>query len=114
MAKTIEDLQEEVVADLTVELQNEDDFDADALAIKVKGAVLNVKQHRNYGASKYTDEEIVEDLYNYYPNILDLARFDYNQIGAEGEKSHTENGLTRTYLNREDFFNGIFPFVKIL
>nr|DAM77424.1 MAG TPA: tail connector protein [Caudoviricetes sp.] len=30
---------------------------------------------------------------------LEIAQFLYNKIGAEGEKSHNENGVNRTYEN---------------
>lgn len=115
MAYTVDELLEDVVADLTLELQNETDFDADALSVKVKGAILDVRQHRNYTASKMKEEDIQNDLYvNYYNIVLNVARYDYNQIGGEGEKSHTENGVTRNYVDRESLFNAVCPFVGVL
>lgn len=30
---------------------------------------------------------------------LEIAQFLYNKMGAEGEKSHNENGINRTYEN---------------
>lgn len=30
---------------------------------------------------------------------LEIAQFLYNKMGAEGEKSHNENGVNRTYEN---------------
>ncbi len=107
-------INEEIIEDLTVELQNDADFNADILAVKVKNAVREVKMKRNYSASSYTDDDIESDLYNYYATILNLARFDYNQIGSEGEATHTENGITRTYTSRDDLLKGVHAFVRVL
>ena len=30
---------------------------------------------------------------------IEIAAFLYNKLGAEGEKSHSENGVSRTYEN---------------
>lgn len=107
-------LYDEVFAELKIELQNENDFDEDALGVKVKGAIREVKQRRNYGVTNYTEEQINADLYGFYSNIMNIARYDYNQIGAEGEKSHTENGLTRSYVDRKNLFSGVIPFAHKL
>ena len=49
-------LQDEIVAELTVELQDEPTFNVNILAIKVKNAIREVKMKRNYQATSYTDE----------------------------------------------------------
>ena len=111
---TLEELQDEIVADLTIELSEDDDFSADVLAIKVKNAIREIKSARNYPNS-YTDEMIEKDLEtNYYSTIVNLARYDYNQSGAEGEVNHSEGDVSRSWVDRKEFFNGVTPFVKIL
>lgn len=110
---TMQELQDEIVADLTIELKEDDDFSADILAIKVKNAIREIKSARMYPDS-YTDEMIEKDLEtNYYSTITNLARYDYNQSGAEGEQSHSEGDVSRTWVDRNSFFNGVAPFVKI-
>lgn len=107
-------MQEEIIADLTTELQNDVDFNADILAVKVKNAIREVKSARMYPDS-YTEEMIEKDLEtNYYSTIVNLARYDYNQVGAEGQTSHSEGDVTRNWEDRNKFFNGVTPFVKIL
>lgn len=111
---TLEELQEEIVTDLTTELKEDDDFSSDILAIKVKNAIREIKSARMYPNS-YTDAMIEKDLEtNYYSTIVNLARYDYNQIGAEGEQSHSEGDVSRSWVDRKEFFNGVTPFVKIL
>ena len=107
-------IKDEIIEDLTTELKDEADFNADILAVKVKGAIYEVRMKRNYSATSYTESEIESDLFNFYSTILNLARYDYNQLGAEGEQSHTENGITRNYTSRDDILKGVHAFVKVL
>lgn len=110
----MQELQDEIVADLTIELKEDDDFSTDILAVKVKNAIREIKSARMY-PSTYTEEMIEKDLEtNYYSTITNLARYDYNQIGAEGESSHSEGDVSRSWVDRNSFFNGVAPFVKIL
>ena len=114
VSMTLDELQEEIVADLTTELQGDDDFNASILAVKVKNAIKEIKSARMYPSS-YTDEKIIKDLSdNYYSSIINLARYDYNQVGAEGQSAYSEGDTSRTWVDRNSLFNGIAPFVKIL
>lgn len=106
-------LQDEIVAELTVELQDEPTFNVNILATKVRNAIREVKMKRNYQATSYTDEQIEKDLYNYFSVIKSVALYDYNQIGAEGEQSHSENSVSRTWVDRDDLFRGVHAFVKV-
>lgn len=108
-------LQDEIISELTVELQGEPTFNADVLAVKVRNAIREVKMKRNYQATSYTDEQIEKDLYdNYFSVIKSVALYDYNQIGVEGEKSHSENSVSRTWADRDDLFKGVHAFVSVL
>lgn len=105
-------LQDEIIADLTLELQSEETFDASALAQKVKSAIREVKKARRYPLY-YTESQINADLSNYYSNIRNIALFDYNQRGAEFEVSHNENSVSRTWHDRDKLFSGIVPLARI-
>lgn len=106
-------LQSELVADLTVELKDDPSFNADVLTVKVKNAINDVKSRRNYVATSYTDKDIAGDLENYYSVIRNVALYDYNQIGVEGQQSHNENSISRTWVSRDSLFNGVVAFVKV-
>ena len=108
------ELQNEIVTDLTIELQDDDDFNAAKLSNKVKLAIKEIISKRNYGATSYTEEMILSDLYNYYSMITNVARYDYNQIGAEGQFSHSENGTNRTWVKRDELFKGLVAFVDVI
>ena len=107
-------LQNEILDDLTVELCNEESFDQRVLEVKIKLAIRDVISRRNYSASSWSDKEILEDLNTYYSTITNIARYDYNQLGAEGESSHSENGVARTYVSRDELFKGVHAFVKVI
>ena len=106
-------LSENILSELVTELSLTDNVDISALSIKVKNAVREVKRARNY-PDYYTDKQIDKDLENYYSNIRNLALYDYSQIGAEMEKSHSENGVSRTWEDRQKCFDGVYPFVKVI
>lgn len=83
------------------------------LAVKVKAVVKELLNIRNYGNSGMTDEEIEADIENYYTQCMNVARYDYNQLGAEGEESHSENGISRKYVSRGQLWAGVVPFAKV-
>lgn len=108
---TISELQDLIIGDLTIELSNEPTFDADKLVIKVKNAVYEVKRRRNYTARKMSDDEIAEDIEQFYMQIYNVALYDYTKMGADFENSHNEDGVSRSYIEREKLFFGIPPFI---
>ena len=73
------------------------------------------KQRRNYPA-RFTDEKIEQDLINHKTTIAMAVVDMYSKIGAEGEKSHTENGVTRQYESAyisSSIFIDVLPYVNI-
>ena len=106
-------LEEELMADLAVELEIADkNFNRTLLLSKVRNALREVKQTRKY-PSYYTEEQITADMYEYYSNIRSLALYDYAQVGAYGEESHSENNTSRSYADRSKYFAGIIPLSRI-
>lgn len=73
------------------------------------------KQRRNYPTS-FT-EEIIENDLNEHLSTMAMAVVDMlNKLGAEGEKSHTENSVTRQYENAyisASLFSDVLPYVNI-
>lgn len=83
------------------------------LAIKVKAVIRELLNIRNYELSGMTDEEIEADINRYYTQCMNVARYDYNQIGAEGEDTHNENGISRKFVDRSTLWRGVVPFAKV-
>lgn len=100
-------IQSEVFEDLKTELGITTPEDVASLEIKVKNAVREVKNRRSY-PSHFTETRIQDDLEKLYPNIRELALYDYNQVGAEGQIAHSENGEARTWKDRDDCLKGVF------
>lgn len=102
-------LEEELIADLTAELQIADkNFSEMLLLSKVRNALREIKKARNY-PNYYTQEQINADMYDHYSNIRSLALYDYAQVGAYGEESHSENSTSRTWADRRKCFAGVIP-----
>ena len=85
----------------------------DVLGVKVKAVVRELLTIRNYEFSGMTDGEIEADINRYYTQCMNVARYDYNQLGAEGEQSHNENGISRQYIDRGKLWGGVVPFAKV-
>ena len=115
MAKSTiaEDLQNQIVDELTTELSDDEAFNSEILEIKVRNAMREVKRKRNYPAS-YTVEMIEADLEDYYDVIHDLALFEYNKVGAEGQSLHSEDDVQRSWVSKDDLLKGVHAFVSAL
>lgn len=106
--------EQELNTDLTAELNASGNTPlADVLAIKIKAVVRELLSIRNYELSGMTDDEIQADIYRFYTNCLNVARYDYNQLGAEGEETHNENGISRKFVERGRLWSGVIPFAKV-
>lgn len=105
-------LQEQLIADLTVELKDEPTFSSDKLTQKVINAIREVVRARKY-PKYYTKEQVEKDVYDYYSNIRNIALYDYNQIGIEFQESSSENGTSRSYVDRNELFSGVIPLAKL-
>lgn len=101
-------LQDELISDLTAELEGQPTFSSSLLKQKVVGAIREVKRARKY-PSYYTDEQINKDLYEYYSNIRNIALYDFSQVGAPFEESHNENSVNRSWSDRNKLFSGVLP-----
>lgn len=99
---------------LALELSNDPTYEADVVASKVSAVVKELIQKRRYKKSGMTDWAIEEDLENYYTQALNVARYDFNTIGAEGEDRHTENGVDRTFTERSKMWSGVVPVARVI
>lgn len=109
-----ENIQKEVVLDLKHKIDGEGEkVDTNTLNIIVKSVIREIIQIREYPES-WDEESIVADLGNYYSTIMKVAEYDFNMMGAEGELSHSENGVSRNYVDRNTYFKNVYKFVKVL
>jgi hypothetical protein len=100
---------EEIIEDLTVELEATDDqFSATLLSQKVVNAYKDVMRTRRY-PSHYTDEEKMADMERFSATVRNIALYDYNQIGLEFQSRNSENDVARTFVKRDSLFGGVIP-----
>lgn len=65
----------------------------------------------------YLDPLPTEVNSRYYEHQLNIAEYLFNKKGAEGQLSHSENGMGRTYASAfipEEYFIGVIPYGKVL
>ena len=109
----MDELIDELLSDLSDDIGLTEDKDLKTLSSKIKNAIRDVKEQRNY-QDYHTDDFIVSDLNNLYANIRALALYDWNKRGVEGQSSHSSNGTSRGYEDRSKCFNGIIPFADVI
>ena len=112
---TRNELVDELLAELELDLQSQPGFSEVLLRSKIESAIKAVERARGYSRLGYTDMSDFwqTDIEQFYANIKDIALYDYNIIGAEGETYHYEGGTNRTYFDRRRLFNGVTPIAEI-
>ena len=105
--------EENIVRAIALEMREDPTFNPDIVASKVSSVVRELIQRRRYNKSKMSDNSILLDMEDYYPQVLNVARYDFNTIGAEGEDRHTENGVDRTFTERNKLWAGVVPISRV-
>lgn len=107
------DLLNDLVSDLRVVLnaRNFDTYSDDYLLYEIKQAISTINRCRRFVP---TDDNLYDTKYEYL--IVPLSVSAIAKIGAEGETSHSENGISRTYSSANDYpkdlLQQIIPLVK--
>jgi hypothetical protein len=103
-------MEEEILNELRAELEETEGekLNVALLKSKVKGAYRAVKTARKYPLS-YTEAMIDRDMENYYSQVREIALFDYNQIGSEGQTQYSQDGVSIHYVDRNALFYGVLP-----
>lgn len=105
----------ELVSELQVILTAKDfnvtDADKPLLEYEVKRAIAEINKCRRFTPT----ENVLYDK-KYESLIIPLCISAFAKSGAEGQTSHTENGIVRNYTSGGDYpkdmLNGIIPLVK--
>ena len=103
-----------ISADLSIELKTQPTYSQEVLESKINNAIREVILKRNYKATKYNEQQILDDLCRYYSVIRNVALYDFAQIGAPFEESHNENSTSRSWMKRDELFKGVVAFVDVL
>lgn len=64
----------------------------------------------------YTQEEIENLIEKYRSAVIEMTLYDVVKEGGEFEKTHTEPGITRAWIDKEEIMNyfNIHSFAKII
>lgn len=76
-------------------------------------ATEDVKAIRKY-PDGYTEEMIAEDLEQFTGVIINLTVYDHSQAGEAYMASYSENGVSRSWKERDKLFVGVFPIANVL
>lgn len=79
----------------------------------ISQAEADIRAKRMYPES-YTEEKIAADMKKFQFVVVNLVVYDRSQAGENFMASYSENGVSRTWRDREDLFVGVFPFAKVL
>ena len=97
-------------SDVVVFDQKEDNPLLEQLIKQVTNEVMNRRMY----PSNYTQEQIDEDLKKFESAIVNVVVYDRSQAGESFMQSYSENGVSRTWKDRDRLFGEVYPFVKIL
>lgn len=79
----------------------------------ISQAEADIRAKRMYPES-YTEEKIAADMEKFQSVAVNLVVYDRSQAGENFMASYSENGVSRTWRDREDLFVGVFPFANVL
>lgn len=105
---------EQIIEELSEELattENGGNFNSVLLESKVRDAYREVKTVRRY-PKNMNPESIEEDMEYFYGVVKNVARYDYNQVGSEGQTSYSADGVSIKYVNRDNLFKDVKVFSR--
>ena len=79
----------------------------------ISQAEADIRAKRMYPES-YTEDKIAADMKKFQSVVVNLVVYDRSQAGENFMASYSENGVSRTWRDREELFVGVFPFAKVL
>ena len=107
----VDEIFENLKAEILADVAQADLFSESLLRSKIESAYREVKRARKYPKS-YTEADIEEDMQEYFSNIEDIARYDYNAVGSEGLSSYSADGTSIKYKDRDKLFYGVLPIAR--
>lgn len=79
----------------------------------ISQAEQDVRLYRNY-PDNYTNDMIEKDMKKFDSIIVDLALYDCSKEGGEFQTSSSENGTSRSWIDRDKILGKVTPFVNVL
>lgn len=106
-------MEAEILKDVITYLGDEvSDTDNPVLLILITRAIRKVCAKRYpFG---YTEQEKEAAVERYREAIFSAAVYYWVKQGADGENSHSENGISRSYQCEDDIYFDVVPMAKII
>ena len=79
----------------------------------INQATEDIKNKRRY-PKDYMKEEIEEDLKKYESVLVNVVVYDRMKLGGDFQQSDSENGKSRTWVDRNTLFKEIYPIARIV
>ncbi len=106
-------METEILADVRTYLGDEvSEHDTPVLLILINRAIRKVCSKRYPWG--YNDAEKNAAISKYRDTVFEAAVYYWAKQGADGENSHSENGISRSYQNEGDIYFDVVPMVRCL
>lgn len=79
----------------------------------IQQAENDVKNARNY-PDGYSSDNIQNDMDKFNNVIVDLAVYDRKKLGGDFQQSDSENGKSRTWIDRTSILAHVMPIARII
>lgn len=98
-------------------LQTGEKYSDDFLLLLIESLISEYKKRRNY-PDYFTDQQIAEDVERYFQNkqsyfAVKVIPAMVGRIGAEGQSSHSENGISRSW-EPDSWFDDVIPYCEVV
>lgn len=98
-------------------LQTGEKYSDEFLLLLIESLVDEYKKRRNY-PYYFDDQQISEDIERYFQNkqsyfAAKVIPAMVGKIGAEGQSSHSENGISRVW-EADQWFNDVIPYCEVV
>ena len=114
MYASLEEMKDKIISVLKPELQATDpNFKEDLLVAKAQQTLEEAQVIRNYARTNYSETTILADMSNALPVFINVTRYDYNKIGAEGQSQYSGDGENLHYIDRGKMWNGWIPLARV-
>lgn len=114
MYASLEEMKDKIIAVLKPELQATDpNFNEDLLAAKAQQTLEEAQVIRNYAQTNYSEGTILADMSTALPVFINVTRYDYNKIGAEGQSQYSGDGENLHYIDRGKMWNSWIPLARV-
>ena len=110
-----DNLKANLLSLLTKKYGKETYFNNDSIEVDIEIAIKKIVEVSLVRENtKMTDAEIEKYVdSNYFSFIFDLVARRFSMDGADFQKSHSENGISRSWIDEDEIIKYVTPFVKV-